>query len=86
MIRVTDLHKNSEGLEALRGLNFEVPEAALALIEQTEQERRRRSSLDEHSEPLARKIGGAGSDSRRLSPKEWLRLDTCPRTRRCRRD
>jgi len=76
MIRVTDLHKKFGRFEALRGLNFEVPEgSAFALIGANGAGKTTTIKvLMNILEPSHGSIEVLGVDSRRLSPKELAQI------------
>ncbi len=76
MIRVTDLHKKFGRFEALRGLNFEVPEgSAFALIGANGAGKTTTIKvLMNILEPSHGSIEVLGIDSRRLSPRELAQI------------
>jgi len=76
MIRVTDLHKKFGRFEALRGLNFEVPEgSAFALIGANGAGKTTTIKvLMNILEPSRGSIEVLGIDSRRLSPRELAQI------------
>ena len=76
MIRVTDLHKKFGRFEALRGLNFEVPEgSAFALIGANGAGKTTTIKvLMNILEPSRGSMEVLGIDSRKLSPKELAQI------------